>query len=211
MKKYRNLTNQKFGRLTAIKMIKRENHKTYWLFKCECGNEIVIPFTYVTTGDCKSCGCYRKEKCKDNAKRTHNMSKTRMYRIWTHMKKRCYDVNAQAYMNYGDRGIKVCNEWKNNFINFYNWAINNGYREDLSIDRIDVNGNYEPSNCRWATIKEQNNNMRRNHWIYYNDEKLTMKQFSEKYNIPYDLVKNRIRYKWSIERIINTPLKVYAK
>lgn len=192
MKKYKDITNKRFGRLVAIDRIKREKHNTYWLFKCDCGNEIIIPQSYVSCGDTKSCGCYRKEMAGKNAQIKHNKAHTRLYQIWSGIKQRCYNKNKEAYKYYGARGIKVCKEWKDDFMCFYNWAINNGYMEELTIDRRDVNGHYEPSNCRWTTIKEQNNNMRTNHWIEYNGERLTMSQFSEKYKIPYDILKNRI-------------------
>lgn len=207
MKKIFDYTGEKYGYLTVLEFVKRENKKTYWKCKCDCGKEIIIPITYLTSGDTKSCGCYRKKVSKNNSKIIHNMSKSKLYRTWIEMKRRCYNKNRESYKYYGERGIIVCNEWKNNFTNFYNWAIKNGYKDNLTIDRIDVNGNYEPNNCRWATIKEQNNNMRTNHYIYYNDKRYTMSQFAEEYNIPYYIVKNRIRNNWSINKILNTPIK----
>ena len=211
MKKIADYTGKKYGYLTVLEFVKRENKKTYWKCKCDCGKEIIIPITYLTSGSTKSCGCYRKKVCKNNAKITHNMSKSRLYRIWIEIKRRCYNKNRNSYKYYGYRGIKVCDEWKNDFINFYNWAINNGYKENLTIDRINVNGNYEPSNCKWSTVKEQNNNMRTNHYLYYNNKKYTMSQFAEAYNIPYYIIKNRIRSCWDIDRILNTPIRKRIK
>lgn len=199
-------TEKKYGYLTALEFIKRENKKTYWKCKCDCGKEIIIPITYLTSGDTKSCGCYRKKVAKNNAKTIHNMSKSRLYRIWIEIKRRCYNIDRENYKYYGGRGIIVCDEWKKDFMSFYNWAIKNGYKDNLTIDRINNDGNYEPNNCRWATIKEQNNNMRTNHYIYYENKKYTMSQFAEKYNIPYYIVKNRIRHNWSIDKILNTPI-----
>ena len=118
------------------------------------------------------------------------MAKTRIYRIWQAMKQRCTNSRCDCYRNYGERGIKICQEWEKDFVCFYNWAIKKGYNDNLSIDRIDVNGNYEPKNCRWATIKQQANNTRKNHFIKFNGEKYTLKQFSEKYNIPESTVWN---------------------
>lgn len=210
MKKYKDISNQKFGYLLAIKRINRVGHNTLWLFKCDCGKEVILPLNYVTSGDTKSCGCYRKKVAEKRGKSSskHNMVNSRLYTIWSGMKQRCYNKKKNNYMYYGDKGITVCKEWKDDFINFYNWAITNGYKDTLTIDRIDLKGDYEPKNCRWATIKEQNNNTSKNHWIEYNEERLTMSQFSEKYKIPYQVLKNRIRYKWSIDRIINTPFKM---
>lgn len=209
MKKYKDITNQRFGNLLAIKRIARIDRKTLWLFKCDCGNEIILPLAYVTSGDTKSCGCYRKKvtSVKGKESKKHGMVKSRLYSIWSGMKQRCYNNKKNSYKYYGNKNIIVCENWKNNFMSFYNWAILNGYNATLTIDRIDLNGNYEPQNCRWATIKEQNNNTSKNHWIEYNNEKLTMAQFAEKYEIPYDIVRNRIRYNWSIDRIVNTPFK----
>lgn len=112
------------------------------------------------------------------------------------MKKSCYNKNDSSYKHYGGRGIKICDEWiekENGFINFYNWAMNNGYKENLSIDRINVNGNYEPSNCRWATAIQQANNRTNNHYIIYNKEKHTMTEWGRILNISYATLKTRAR------------------
>lgn len=207
MKQIKNYTGQVFGRLTVLEFVERKNNISYWKCKCSCGNEIVIPIKYLVCGDTKSCGCIRKEKVSKLAKsKSYKKNKT-LYSRWSNMKQRCYNKNCMAYKHYGARGIVVCDEWKNNYKNFEKWALNNGYKKNLTIDRINVNGNYEPNNCRWATIKEQNNNMTTNHYVVYDDEKLTLKQFSEKYNIDYYIIKNRIKSKWDIEKIIKTPVK----
>lgn len=136
------------------------------------------------------------------------MSKhTRLNNIYSHMKARCYNSNGWNYQYYGARGIKVCDEWKNNYQKFKEWAINNGYSNNLTIDRIDVNGDYCPENCRWVTDKEQKNNTRRNHYITYNGKTQSMKQWAEELNISYYVLRSRInRSKWSIEKAFNTPV-----
>ena len=120
------------------------------------------------------------------------------------MKKRCYSQNHDAYKWYGARGIEICIEWKS-FVTFKRWALDNGYKENLSIDRIDVNGNYEPSNCRWKTQKEQMNNVSSNKILSFQGENLTQAEFADKYNLKYHTVRNRMRAGWSLERIIATP------
>ena len=184
------LTNKRFGRLTVIKYVETDkNRRKLWLCECDCGNKKIVPTTYLTRGDTTSCGCYRKECELRNLSnfwgktKTHGLSKTRIYQIWADMKDRCNNKNNQFYKNYGKRGIKVCEDWLTNFMNFYNWAINNGYTSKLTIDRIDVNGNYEPNNCRWATWKEQANNKRVTRKIVIYEEKKSAYEFEKQYGI----------------------------
>jgi len=138
------------------------------------------------------------------------MSNTRIYRCWNRMKHRCYNVNNKDYKHYGGRGITVCDEWLDDilgFTNFYYWAMSSGYSDDLTIDRIDVNGNYEPSNCRWATIFEQRNNMRSNVVLTYNGETHNLKQWADKLGLVYRALCSRYERGWSVEDILETPIK----
>lgn len=134
--------------------------------------------------------------------KTHGMTGTRLFNIWQSMKQRCYDVKHDHYKEYGGRGIKVCDEWLSDFMAFYEWAMANGYKERLTIERKDVNGNYEPSNCCWATIKEQANNKRNNRIVEYKGKKYTIAELSEKYNINYHCLYYRLQNGWDIEKAL---------
>lgn len=168
------LKGERFGRLLVIEesdpIIYESGHKErMWRCKCDCGNETVVRHGCLQRGHTTSCGCYHKEKFGD-INRTHNLSyKSSLYNVWKNMKDRCYRKKCKSYKNYGARGITVCDEWKNDYKKFYDWAIENGYNEEkteaglnvLTIDRIDVNGNYEPRNCRFVTNSEQAKNKRK--------------------------------------------------
>lgn len=135
----------------------------------------------------------------------------RLYHIWANMKYRCSGKDKTHHKEYSDRGIKVCAEWQE-FMPFYKWAIKNGYRDDLTIDRIDFNGDYEPSNCRWADLKTQNNNTRWNKFLEYNGERLTVSQWAEKLKLSRTAVYKRLsEYGWSVEKTLTTPIRKKAK
>ena len=160
MGKFIDLTGQRFGRLTVISHSgKNKVRESQWLCLCECGNSSIVVGTALKNGRTKSCGCLRKEKVHD-ATTKHGMCKSRLWRIWHDMKQRCTNPNSRSYKDYGERGIAVCAEWSDNFLNFYKWALANGYAENLSIDRIDNDKGYYPDNCRWATAQEQTDNRR---------------------------------------------------
>ena len=196
------MTNKKYGRLLVLSYYKKDGgRKTKWLCKCDCGNECVVDGYRLRSGKTKSCGCLLLETSKKNAT-THGMSGSKISFVHNSMNERCYNKNAQSFHNYGGRRITVCDEWKGRegFENFLKWSLENGYREGLSIDRIDVNGNYEPSNCRWITQKEQSNNTRMNKILEYNGEKHTAKQWAEILGIPYKRLMKRLYSGWSVER-----------
>ena len=147
---------------------------------------------------------------KDNPAYKHGFCKTKEYNrlrsIFSMMKARCYNPNCRNYYNYGGRGIKIRDEWLENFINFHNWAISNGYKLGLQIDRIDVNGNYEPNNCRWVNAKQQANNKRNNHHLTYKGETHSMMEWAEILNVNYNTLRGRITHSnWSVERAFETP------
>ena len=195
MAKCIDLTGQKFGRLTVINKVKSDNKNSRWLCRCECGKEISVSRVHLINGHTRSCGCYRKEvsaKLAAETKIIHGLSYTKLYGVWANMKDRCYNPNNQAYDLYGGRGIKVCDEWLHGVEEFYIWAINNGYGEGLSIDRIDVYGDYCPQNCRWTTMLEQSRNRRSNRNYFYNGATKDLKQIARESGMNYSTLLKRI-------------------
>lgn len=191
-RKTTDITGQKFNRLTAIKHIEG----SFWLFKCDCGNEKIANKSEVKRGNIKSCGCYFKSKRKYSDK---------IIRTLSGMKQRCYNTTNHNYPKYGGRGITICNRWLESYQNFFE-DMGEPPTPQHTIDRIDNNGNYEPSNCRWATQKEQNRNYSRNHLLTYNGKTQTIMEWSEEISIKYTTLKERIRVrKWSVEKALTTP------
>lgn len=194
-----NLTNKKFGRLTVISVGEKRRYKSrtriYWKCKCDCGNTKLVRSDNLTSGLTISCGCYKNEvfEKKNRIKGTHLKTKTRLHNIWVNMKARCRNSNSTSYEDYGGRGIAVCEKWENSFESFYDWSMNNGYRENLSIDRIDNNKDYCPENCRWSDVYKQCNNKRNNVWAEINGSKKTLAEWSRYTGINYDTIRSRYK------------------
>lgn len=162
MRKYIDITGRKFGRLTSVSVVyKNKYNEEYWNCVCDCGNKVVVRKSHLLQGKIVSCKCFQKERRMQGISKIKCLSKTRLYRIWQNMKNRCYYKKHPEAKYWGGKGIEVCKEWKESFINFYEWAMQHGYQDHLSIDRIDSDGNYCPENCRWATSYEQVHNTRR--------------------------------------------------
>ena len=177
-----------------------DNRNTFWLCECNCENHTrkIIRHSSLTSGNSKSCGCLSIEETSKRVS-THKMSGSRLHNIWKSMKERCYNSGHDQYKDYGGRGISICNEWRNDFMSFYNWAINNGYADNLTVDRIDNNGDYCPENCKWSTRKEQSNNQRTNHLLTYNNKTQTMAQWAEEVGLNPHTLQTRISRGWSVQ------------
>lgn len=205
------LTGKRFNYLTVVAFERKgKNYKSYWRAKCDCGKETVVQGYKLTSGQTKSCGCYNHFLLNSGSRKKHGMSKTPIYSTWLRMISRCHNEKDKRYSFYGERGISVCDEWKNSFDSFYDWAIKNGYKEtknpyELTIDRIDNNKGYYPENCRWVNMTIQSNNTRKNVHITYNGETLTIAEAARKYNMPYKTLHKRIRtFGWSVIDAIET-------
>lgn len=212
MAKFEDLVGQKFGRLTVIGFAgKTQGGKPLWNCTCDCGEVKDKPTTSsdLKSGKVKSCGCAHIGATKGIRKK-HGMAHTRMFQIWSSMKARCYNPHSVAYKNYGGRNIKVCDDWRNDFSAFYDWAIENGYSDKLTLDRINVNKGYCPENCKWSTMKEQQNNRRDNKIVIYKGEQFTLSQLADKLSISQATLGWRINNGWS-ERELSLPVSLNNK
>ena len=197
----------KFGKWTIIEEITSKiiSNKPRRMFRCqcECGNISEVQLACLRNGHSTSCGCEKRKRA-SIANTKHGLERHPLYSTWKNMKKRCNYPNASEYENYGGRGISVCKEWSNNFQSFYDWAINNNWSKELTIDRIDTNGNYCPENCRWANVETQMNNMTKNHYIKYNGDTYTLSTLAKHLNIPYNIIRYRLsNCKWTVEQLIS--------
>lgn len=196
--KAKNLIGKKFGRLTVVARGKNTSGgKTTWVCDCDCGKrkeKAVIAYD-LESGKVQSCGCLHLENNKGR-NITHNQTGTRLYRIWVSMHQRCRNPKNIAYKNYGGKGISVCDEWIE-FVAFSDWALSHGYADNLTLDRIDCEDGYSPNNCRWATMKVQQNNRRNNHKISIGGVCKTIAEWSDLSGIPRATLEWRIKNNWA--------------
>lgn len=203
-----NLVGMTFGRLSVIskantRIYKSGGKKTAFLCRCSCGNEVEVLGSSLTKGQ-QSCGCLKNEKFIERST-SHGMTKTKTFVTWCAMKTRCNNKNASSYVNYGGRGIKVCDDWNNSFEAFLR-DMGEKPSDEFSIERINVNGNYEPSNCKWATKKEQVRNKRSNRFITFNGITKTLVEWAESLKMDQASLRERLQ-KWSLEKALTTPKK----
>lgn len=209
--RFNDLTDRKFGRLKVIKFLEpeeRENKRKCWLCECKCGSIKSYDASKLLGGTTLSCGCGKSERI-GNLNRKYRVSNKRLYSVYKAMMDRCFDKDNEEYKNYGGRGITVCDEWKENFDNFAEWAFKNAFdanakRGECTIDRIDNDKGYSPDNCRWITELEQQNNRRYHRYAVYQEDRYTLSQLSRKLNIPYMFIWHRYVEKgMTIQEIID--------
>ena len=206
-----NLVGQTFGRLTVIERAESLKGHTRWLCKCSCGKECVVHTISLKTGNTTSYGCFKTE----NAKKLYStvrQNDKHLYAVWYGIKQRCFYKNHRSYHNYGGRGIKMCAEWANDYETFYRWAINAGYKRGLEIDRIDNDGDYCETNCRFVARDIQANNKRNVRLWTINGVSKSLAEWCKEYDIDYYLVRQRVlKLKWDIEKALSTPKQCQRK
>ena len=206
MAKHQDLTGKKFGRLTVLKEVGHPKPGQYlWECECSCSNHthIIVDGHKLKNGNTKSCGCLHREllqkRNKENA--IHHIENERIYRIWRGMKERCYNKSHKKFEYYGGKGIKICQQWLDSYETFEKWSLNNGYNDDLTIERKDNSLDYCPENCCWATWTEQQNHKSNNKYLTYHNETKTLSQWCKELNLNYGRVKARINaLHWSVEK-----------
>lgn len=196
------LKGQVFNWLEVISFAGRKNRRTYWECICKCGKKKIVEAYTLKMGRTKSCGCWMQTHSGGNTK--HGLSQHRLYAVWRSMLARCNNPKNRAYPIYGGRGIVVCDRW-HDFESFF-IDLNEEYKNGLTLERINTDGNYELSNIKWDTYKNQARNKRNNHIIQYNGDSFSVAEMAEKYNIPAKLLYRRISEGWSINRVIETPI-----
>jgi hypothetical protein len=206
------ITGDKYGRLTALEYVGKFKNQRMWFFRCDCGSPYINSVSAVRVGNTSSCGCLHSEQLaqRNRDNRTHGLSRTDEFGIWSKMIDRCEKPSCKSYPLYGGRGIKVCAEWHD----VHNFIRDMGPRPSrlYSIDRIDYNGDYEPSNCRWATDEQQARNTSRNRRITYAGKTQTLVEWSHETGIPHELIRARIdRCGWSVEEALTVPKQMLRR
>lgn len=212
MSALKDLAGQKFGRLTVARrgtthVLPSGQRQTMWDCLCDCGNTTTVNTGNLKSGRVVSCGCYKREVQKRRRRGTHGYSRTRLYNIWHKMRQRCSWERAEYYDRYGGRGIEVCREWGEDFSNFCAWALRSGYDDSLSIDRVDADGDYEPANCRWVTMKAQENNRANNVIVEHDGKSLTLAEWADECGLKYTTFYERLKRGWSFHDALTKPVR----
>lgn len=202
----KDLTGEKFGRLEVLYRAGEIGKRTKYVCKCECGNSIIVYGCNLVTGATASCGCARKESAA-KLRFSHGKWGSRLYRCWRNMIDRCNNPKNKEYRNYGGRGICVCQEWESSFETFYLWAMSNGYRDDLTIERIDVDSGYSPKNCTFADYHVQSRNRTNNRKITFRGETMVITDWAKEVGISEATIRKRLNHGWSVEKTMTMPTK----
>ena len=204
-----NLVGQRFGRLVVTEFSHVDHRKNaVWRCLCDCGNQAEVPTSSLRSGNTTSCGCLHRELTAKRSRKHGAAARgktSRLYVIWQAMRQRCHDPNFKSYPNYGGRGISICPEWAE-FESFRKWALANGYRKDLTIDRINNDGDYEPANCRWVSLADQAANKRNTHLITFQGRTQHLAAWSRELGIDHSLLRYRLA-RWGVERAFKTPIR----
>lgn len=217
--KHIDLSGKRFHRLTVLREDGRIHGRPAFVCRCDCGNVVRTNASELNASRVQSCGCLQREKasqCLSAMKTTHGKSNSRLYAIWSSMKLRCLNRNCKEYRLYGGRGISICEEWLNDFYAFYTWAFQTGYEEDAprgqcTIDRIDVDGDYCPENCRWVTQIEQCNNRQKNRYVEVAGQCKTIAEWARVTGIPYRTIWDRLKSGWSPSQAVSQPPRRWPK
>ena len=197
---------EKFGMLTVLSPVHHQNRngsfQWFWEVVCDCGKVSQVKPRDLITGRTVSCGCYRLSRPSSN--KSHGESHTLLHNIWCGITNRC-----KHHPQYAGRGIVMCEEWKT-YVNFRDWALSSGYQEGLTIERIDVNGNYEPENCTWIPLSKQARNRTTTKWVIYQGKQMSLAEAAELAELPYKQVHFRIKKGWSVEAALSTPIRQFA-
>lgn len=197
------ITGEKYNMLKVISFYDIQDKKSRWLCECECGNKKILFGRDIKSGNTKSCGCLLHKKKYDNEM---GIKIKRLQHIYYQMKQRCYDKNNPLYKHYGKRNITICEEWLKDINNFHNWALNNGYDNNLTIERINVNGNYEPNNCKWITKTQQGYNKTNTVSYTLDGETKCLSEWCKLYNIDYHIVYRRLKRGNSFKKALTKPI-----
>lgn len=210
--KRKDRTGQRYGRLVIRRFAYTgKRYKTFWVCACDCGNTVVVDYEHLRVGHTQSCGCLQRDRtretCLIHGLSTNGKGKTaRLYDIWQNMWSRCTKPTNIYYKHYGGRGIAVCKEWEDVSV-FFAWALANGYASHLTIDRINNDGDYSPTNCRWASPKQQARNMRTNHWITFKGQTKCLSEWADIVKINSSTLHSRLSRGWSPEAAMTVPVE----
>ena len=200
-----NLVGRRFGALVVLSEAERRKYVRYWACRCDCGVTTEVDQGALRRGRTSSCGCKRARLISANRK-THGKTRTKLYSVWSAMRNRCINPRYPQFYLYGGRGIRVCSAWSRYPV-FESWAIEAGYQEGLSIDRIDNDGDYSPANCRWVDSFEQGRNKRNNRFITHNGETKTLSEWARAHGLAVNVLHSRLKTGWSIKAALSTPAR----